>query len=117
MRRAWRGSVSRVTYPRSCRMQLRGNRWSDGSHPVRNEREVILGDGEESAAEREPPVAWILDEGELINQGSWFDTSAGVELDGEPPGLEVLAELGLVGLVAGDGGKGGELAHRYPAVQ
>ncbi len=45
-----------------CRMRLRGNRWSEGSHPVRNEREVILGDGEESAAEREPPVAWILDE-------------------------------------------------------
>jgi len=62
-------------------------------------------------------VAWILDEGELIDQGSCVDTSAGVELDGEPPGLEVLAELDLVGLVAGDGGEGGELAHRDPAVQ
>lgn len=39
------------------------------------------------------------------------------ELDGEPPGLEVLADLDLVGLVAGDGGEGGELAQRDPAVQ
>jgi hypothetical protein len=42
-------------------------------------------------------VLWILDEGQVLDQGFCVDVDAGMELDGEPSRLEVLADPDLVG--------------------